>query len=166
MLFFDMSTTAINNYMESKTGGKPLQISNRTALLLLFLLLNLLFLAAPGILCIANIMLANNICDLEADTRVNRRTLPYYIGTGPALRLFAVNYYIAFAAIILIAVFRILPLYVLFALLIIIAVQKNIRIFKKNHTKAETFHLSVQNLMLIMAALVTVLTAAILAAKE
>ena len=43
--------------------------------------------------CTANIMLANNICDLEKDILVNRHTLPYYIGKARAVTLYAFLYY-------------------------------------------------------------------------
>jgi len=44
----------------------------------------------PTIGCIANIMLANNICDVEADIANNRFTQPYYLGRENALN----GYYI------------------------------------------------------------------------
>ncbi len=39
----------------------------------------------PMIVGIANIMLANNICDLEEDIANKRHTLPYYIGKKNAI---------------------------------------------------------------------------------
>ena len=43
---------------------------------------------------IANIMLANNICDLEEDVKVGRYTLPYYIGKVRAIKLYKYIYYL------------------------------------------------------------------------
>lgn len=124
-------------------------------------LFNVFLLTVPGIMCIANIMLANNICDLEKDKKVGRFTLPFYIGTKNALHLFALDYYIAFFAIIIIAAVHVLPVYILITLIPLLVVQKNINIFKKRHIKSETFHLSVQNLVLIMVPMIIVVAVAI-----
>lgn len=43
-------------------------------------LLEIAIISVPCIFTIANIMLANNICDLEDDIKNRRYTLPYYIG--------------------------------------------------------------------------------------
>ena len=111
----------------------------------------------PAIGGIANIMLANNICDVEEDIKVNRFTLPHYIGIENALNLFAGLYYLSFAAVIVMAVFKILPIYVLFVLVTLIVVQKNIRTFRKLQSKEKTFILSVQNLVLILLPLIIVM---------
>ena len=58
-----------------------------------------LFALLPACLT-ANIMLANNICDLEKDILVKRYTLPYYIG-NKSLLLFELLYYIAYISIII-----------------------------------------------------------------
>lgn len=114
----------------------------------------LFVLTVPAMLGIANIMLANNICDLEADARVHRYTLPYYLGVRNSLRLFAAGYYAAFAAVVLIAAFGILPPYALAALAVLIFVQKNIRRFKAAQSKRDTFPYSVQNFVLLTGALI------------
>lgn len=120
----------------------------------LFGLFRLFLLVVPAMLGIANIMLANNICDLQADVRVNRYTLPYYIGTRNSLRLFALNYYAAFASVVLTAAFGILPPYVLAALVTLVFVQKNISAFRKVQSKAETFSYSIRNFTALMGALI------------
>ena len=51
----------------------------------------------------ANIMLANNICDLEKDIQVKRHTLPYYIG-DKSLYLFAGLYYLTYLSTILMVI--------------------------------------------------------------
>lgn len=43
-------------------------------------ILEIVLVSIPCVATIANIMLANNICDLEEDIKNNRFTLPYYIG--------------------------------------------------------------------------------------
>jgi 1,4-dihydroxy-2-naphthoate octaprenyltransferase len=104
----------------------------------------------PAVCTIANLMLANNICDLEADVRVSRFTLPYYIGVKNALRLFGALYAFAFLAVAAAGLIGILPLYVLLAVFPAVFVQKNIAAFRKRQSKAETFPLSAANLLLIM----------------
>ncbi|MDK2808021.1 MAG: 1,4-dihydroxy-2-naphthoate polyprenyltransferase [Clostridiales bacterium] len=109
----------------------------------------LLLLCVTPFCVTANIMLANNICDLEKDITVKRYTLPYYIGEY-ALPLFAGLYYITYFASILMVVFRILPPIYLVSLLSMIPVQKNIHTFYQKQMKEETFVCSIQNFILIM----------------
>lgn len=251
MLCFDMATTAINNYIDSKTHGKALDFSRKTATNIIFALLilatlfglmlvyftgaivlftgalcfavgifytfgpapisrmplgeifsglfmgffipflvvyinapvnslvyfamdnfvlqlsfniinliKLTLITVPAICGIANIMLANNICDVEEDVKVNRFTLPYYIGKENALNLFAGLYYFSYAAIIAIAALRILPFYVLFVLVTFIIIQKNILKFRKLQSKEATFALSVQNLVILLSTLIIVMVIA------
>lgn len=242
MFFFDLTTTSINNYIDSKNNGQVLAFGRKMSLLIIYLLFvisagfglylayitDLVVLVAGGIcfLCgvcytygplpisrmplgevvsgffygimipfilmyinsyegallsyslsfetvslslqvvpiltlilfsitpfavTANIMLANNICDLEKDIQVKRHTLPYYIG-NLALPLFAGLYYLTYISTILMVVFRMLPPVVLVALFTIIPVQKNISVFLKKQDKATTFNVSIMNFILIMGA--------------
>jgi len=97
----------------------------------------------------ANIMLANNICDLERDIAVKRFTLPYYLG-DKALYLFAGLYYAAYANIIVMVILNIIsPLY-LISLLTIFIVQKNIGEFIKIQDKEKTFVSAIKNYIIIM----------------
>lgn len=97
----------------------------------------------------ANIMLANNICDLEKDIVVKRHTLPYYIGKK-ALYLYAGLYYLTYLATIGMVVFGILHPICLLSLVSIVVVQKNISAFFKKQEKETTFVLAIQNFMIIM----------------
>lgn len=97
----------------------------------------------------ANIMLANNICDLEKDIQVKRFTLPYYIGRK-ALGLFAFAYYLTYAATVLMVIFKILSPLCLLSLLTIFPVQNNINRFYKKQEKSTTFVLAIKNFILIM----------------
>lgn len=99
----------------------------------------------------ANIMLANNICDLEKDILVKRHTLPYYLGKK-AIYLFAVLYYLTYIATIAMVVLDILSPICLLSLLTIFIVQKNIKEFMKKQDKAKTFILSIKNYIIIMGA--------------
>lgn len=240
MFLFDLTTTAINNYIDTKNNHQTLQFERRTALFIIYILFGIstatgLYLAyltdivvlLAGAICFlcgvfytygpvpisrqplgevlsgifygllipfilmyinmpkgtfvnynltmetvsvelklipifslllyaivpfcttANIMLANNICDLEKDIAVKRHTLPYYIGSN-ALKLYAGLYYLSYLAIILMVICRILSPICLLTLVTIIFVNKNIKLFFKVQDKGTTFVLAVKNYMIIM----------------
>lgn len=242
MFFFDMTATAINNYIDSKDNGQVLGFSRKTSLLIIYILFGIssclglllayhsdLVILGVGAICFlcgilytygplpisrmpfgeffsgffygvlipfilmyinlpkgtflsyrlsletisvsvqviplltlllfsivpfaltANIMLANNICDLEKDIMVKRYTLPYYIGDH-SLYLFAGLYYLTYLSMIVMVLFRILSPVVLISLATIFPVQKNIRTFFKEQVKETTFNVSIINFILIMIA--------------
>ncbi|WP_410770495.1 1,4-dihydroxy-2-naphthoate polyprenyltransferase [Fontibacillus sp. BL9] len=123
----------------------------------------LIFLVSiPAILGIANIMLANNICDLEEDIENKRYTLPVYIGRKHALGLFRILYYAAYADILVLFFLGVNPILLVLALLTLIPVSKNIRAFTEKPTKQFTFALSVQNFVLTNLARIAVLGLAVL----
>jgi 1,4-dihydroxy-2-naphthoate octaprenyltransferase len=97
----------------------------------------------------ANIMLANNICDLEKDIAVKRHTLPYYIGKK-ALYLFAALYYVTYLATIVMVIAGMLSPVCLLSLITIIPVQKNINVFFRKQDKASTFLMAIKNYIIIM----------------
>lgn len=117
-----------------------------------FPIATIVLLAAIPTCTTANIMLANNICDLEQDILVKRYTLPYYLGKKKSLYLFAILYYCTYIAVILMVIVRILPPIMLISLISIILVQKNIRIFFENQIKQVTFIASIKNYIIIMSA--------------
>lgn len=102
----------------------------------------------PAMTGIANIMLANNICDIEDDIVNKRYTLPIYIGKENALKLFKWLYYIGYIAIVIAVVIRVLPLYSLLAVLVLKKVKENIDKFNELQTKKDTFGLAVENFAL------------------
>jgi 1,4-dihydroxy-2-naphthoate octaprenyltransferase len=112
-------------------------------------LLSLLLFSIAPFCTTANIMLANNICDLEKDIAVKRHTLPYYIGKK-ALYLFAALYYTTYLATIAMVIFDILSPVCLLSLITIIPVQKNINTFFQKQEKATTFLMAIKNYILIM----------------
>ena len=126
---------------------------NLTITLGLVRLLEIFLLSVPVLCGISNIMLANNICDMEEDYENRRYTLPVYIGREWALLVFRALYYLAFADIVLLVFFNIVPVYCLGTLLLIIPVERNIRLFLAVQTKKDTFSLSVRNFLLIGSAL-------------
>ncbi|MCB2291207.1 1,4-dihydroxy-2-naphthoate polyprenyltransferase [Clostridium sp. CS001] len=99
----------------------------------------------PTINGIANIMLANNICDVEDDILNNRFTLPYYLGKKNSLNLFKTLYYIGYMDIIILVILNILPIMSLLVILTILPLSKNIRLFCQKPIKNETFILAVKN---------------------
>lgn len=103
----------------------------------------------PAIGGIANIMLANNICDVEEDIKNNRFTLPYYIGRPMALKLFKLLYYIGYVDIVLLVILRVIPLASLLIIITLIKVNKNIKLFEDRPLKDENFVVSVKNFLLI-----------------
>lgn len=112
--------------------------------------LTVLLLSVNPLCCTANIMLANNICDLEKDVKVRRYTLPYYLGRH-ALTLFAGLYYATYLATVLMVAAGLLHPVCLLSLLTLIPVQKNIRRFFSRQEKETTFFVSIQNYIVIMA---------------
>ncbi|URN83143.1 UbiA family prenyltransferase [Acetobacterium wieringae] len=121
-------------------------------------LLKLGVVTIPAITGIANIMLANNICDLDDDVKVNRFTLPYYTGVKNALNIFAALYYLGFAATIIMVMLGLVPIYGLIAIVGLIPIHKNISKFRKQQSKTKTFPLSVQNLVISLVPIIIVLT--------
>lgn len=128
-------------------------------------LLRLGLLCVPCMLCIAGIMLANNICDAEDDLRVGRRTLPSFLGRKNSLLLFSFLYYVAFAAVLLAALLRVIPPYAALALAALIPVQRNLAAFGRVQSKARTFPLSVHNFLWLLLPLIAAEGAAALLAR-
>ncbi len=112
-------------------------------------ILKIFIFSLPLIFGIANIMLANNICDIEDDRENNRYTLPIYISHSSSLKLFRNLYYLSYLSIIISVVFNILPIYSILALLSFIKVRQNINKFEKKQTKKDTFILAVNNFIII-----------------
>ncbi len=113
--------------------------------------ITLLLFSITPVCTTANIMLANNICDVERDVAVKRYTLPYYLGRK-ALTLFAALYYATYAATILLVASGILAPLCLLSLLTLVAVRKNIKKFLERQDKADTFIVSIKNFVIIMGA--------------
>jgi len=108
------------------------------------------FVVVPLICCIANIMLANNICDVEEDVSVRRYTLPFYIGLKKSLWLYRLLYVTAYVFLALASVLGIIPVFSMITLLTIIPVRKNIRRFSELQDKRQTFITAVQNFLIIL----------------
>jgi 1,4-dihydroxy-2-naphthoate octaprenyltransferase len=114
----------------------------------------------PAILAIANIMLANNICDVEDDMENRRYTLPVYIGKPNALVLYRYIYYAAYLDIFVLFYLRVHPVLLLLLLCTLIPVHRNIKRFESLQTKKDTFILAVRNFVLINVTRIIVLALA------
>lgn len=112
-------------------------------------ILQIFLVSLPAVLGIANIMLANNICDIEDDIVNKRYTLPIYIGKEKALKLFKILYNIAYVDILILLFLRVLPLTSALVILTFPIVNKNIRVFFGEQTKKNTFVLSVKNFLIL-----------------
>lgn len=115
-------------------------------------IITVLFLSVAPVCTTANIMLANNICDVERDIQVKRYTLPYYLGKN-ALHLFAAIYYTTYIVIVIMVVLRILSPIVLIYLLTFFIVRKNIKEFFRVQDKETTFINAIKNYIIIMGSI-------------
>jgi 1,4-dihydroxy-2-naphthoate octaprenyltransferase len=122
-------------------------------------------LSLPAVNGIANIMLANNICDIEDDIENRRYTLPIYIGRERALRVFKALYYICYADLLLLLVLGITPAVTVLTLFTFIPVSKNIKSFYEKQSKKDTFALSVKNFLIINVAQVLAIGGAVIVNK-
>lgn len=105
-------------------------------------------------LVIANLMLANNICDMAKDKADGRLTLSLIIGQSFSLGLWGLMYMLAIFCIILMIIMGIVPKFTIFGLAIIPFVILNISYFVFNPQKAITYKYAVYNLQLIILAVI------------
>ncbi|NLM36057.1 MAG: 1,4-dihydroxy-2-naphthoate polyprenyltransferase [Clostridiales bacterium] len=124
--------------------------------------LYIFILSIPAISGIANIMLANNICDIEDDIENKRYTLPIYIGKERALKVFNIIYYVAYASILLLVLIKVESWTCLLVFLTFIPVKKNINLFNKLQTKKDTFVVGVKNFVLMNVALILTIALSLL----
>ena len=101
----------------------------------------------PLIATIANIMLANNLCDLEQDIANHRYTLPFYLGKKNAVVLFNLLMYSCYGAIIVGWLAGIDQWPILLTFLSLVKVYPQTRAFTKEQVKSRTFVMSIKNLV-------------------
>jgi len=130
----------INYYMEQRTFY--LAVNMKEMIIIIFIALPLIFL-------IANIMLANNICDMEDDLINRRYTLPAYIGKKHAIQLFVLLVVVSYLSIFISIMMRWLPISTLLVFLTIFPVYKGVKAFLKEQDKSKTFVVSVKNFVFI-----------------
>ena len=119
----------------------------------IYQLAGIVLVSLPAVFGIANIMLANNICDIEDDLPNKRYTLPIVVGREKAITLLKILFALAYVAIVGAVVLGVLPLYSLLALLTIIPLSKNVKMFVANPTKKDTFGAIVGSFVMLNVAL-------------
>ncbi len=117
-------------------------------------IVGIILVSLPAVLCIDNIMLANNICDINKDVENERYTLPIVIGKNKSLVLLALLYYFSYFAIIAAVIINALPLYSLISLLTIIPVLKNVKAFQANPTNKYAFVAIGGNFVIMIVSLI------------
>lgn len=100
--------------------------------------------ALPNTCLIANLMLANNICDLEEDEKNHRYTLVHYLGKKISIYLFVALIFVSFFAIILSVYFKLVPVTMLLTFLILPFVVKQTKLFVKQQIKTKTFSCAIK----------------------
>lgn len=119
-------------------------------LLRLWPALTLVLFAIAPICATANIMLANNVCDLKKDLKNGRRTLPSYLNKTRSLQLFTALYVLSYIAAIAMVVLGMVSPFYLLSLLSAIPVFRNTARFWEKQEKATTFSISVKNYILLI----------------
>lgn len=98
---------------------------------------------------IADIMLANNLCDLEEDRAEGRLTLPIAIGRERALTLFTALALLFPVPVVLSAALGALPLPSLLVLAALVPVSRSTAAFRRSQSKKDTFVLAVRNFFVV-----------------
>lgn len=111
----------------------------------------------PLAAAIANVMLANNLCDRERDLANKRYTLPVLLGKPNSLILFYSLYLLGGLGLFLAILLKALPLRGLVLLPIWVIVTRGAVRFSRDPDKQRTFPLAVRNLVLIGMGLVLIL---------
>lgn len=104
----------------------------------------------PAAFSIANLMLANNTCDIEEDILNNRHTLVSYIGKKKAVTLFQLLVIATFMAATISVIFKIVPLTLLLLWAIFPKVWQNTKAYSKEQIKTKTFPLAIKNLAMVV----------------
>ena len=103
--------------------------------------------ALPSTLLIANLMLANNTCDLEEDEGNHRYTIVHYIGRKNALRWWTLAIILAYISIVGAVVLGLISPLMLLMFILLPFIIKQARPYLQRQVKSETFIASVKILM-------------------
>ncbi|NQI72585.1 1,4-dihydroxy-2-naphthoate polyprenyltransferase [Streptococcus suis] len=125
-------------------------------------ILEIILMSIPLVTLIANIMLANNTCDLEEDIRNHRYTLVYYIGKKNALKLYFVLASLPWLLWLLYCLTGFLPFWALIGLLGLVPAYHSLERFLKKQVKRETFIEAVKSFVLFSGVYVLTLLAALI----
>jgi 1,4-dihydroxy-2-naphthoate octaprenyltransferase len=125
-------------------------------------IIKIAFVSLPTVFLIANIMLANNICDLNQDVGNHRYTLPFYIGKKNAVLLFNLLMYGSYVIIMLAVAFKLMHPVVLLILVTLIPIKKNLYEFNQEQIKEKTFSVAIKNISIFSVAEVLLLAVSLL----
>lgn len=125
-------------------------------------ILEIILMSIPLVTLIANIMLANNTCDLEEDIRNHRYTLVYYIGKKNALKLYFVLASLPWLLWLLYCLTGFLPFWALIGLLGLVPAYHSLERFLKKQVKGETFIEAVKSFVLFSGVYVLTLLVALI----
>ncbi|MGY4104809.1 1,4-dihydroxy-2-naphthoate polyprenyltransferase [Ignavigranum ruoffiae] len=110
--------------------------------------LRIVWLALPFVCLIANIMLANNICDLATDRLNQRFTLVHYIGKKWALVLYSVLSGLPWLFLMIYALSGLLPTWSLIFLIFVWPHYRSLQRFRQQQIKDQTFVESIKSFVL------------------
>lgn len=125
-------------------------------------IIDIIFMSIPLVTLIANIMLANNTCDIEEDIRNHRYTLVYYIGKKNALKLYFVLASLPWLLWIIYCLTGFLPIWALAGLIGVWPAYKSLETFLKKQVKRETFIEAVKSFVLFALLYVVILALALI----
>ncbi|HFI0639155.1 TPA: 1,4-dihydroxy-2-naphthoate polyprenyltransferase [Streptococcus suis] len=125
-------------------------------------IIDIIVMSLPLVTLIANIMLANNTCDLEEDIRNHRYTLVYYIGKKNALKLYFVLASLPWLLWIIYCLTGFLPIWALIGLIGVWPAYKSLETFLKKQVKRETFIEAVKSFVLFALLYVVILALALI----
>ena len=126
------------------------------------LILSLFLVSLPAVFLIANIMLANNTCDLEQDILNHRYTLPFYIGKKRAIQLFNGLVYSSYAVVVIAIILGLLHPILLLLVVTILPMRKNLAVYNAKQVKSETFVIAIKNIILFCSSEVVLLAISLL----
>lgn len=126
------------------------------------LILSLFLVSLPAVFLIANIMLANNTCDLEQDILNHRYTLPFYIGKKRAVQLFNGLVYSSYAIVVIAIILGLLHPILLLLVVTILPMRKNLAVYNAKQVKSETFVIAIKNIILFCSSEVVLLAISLL----
>lgn len=115
----------------------------------------------PLISLIANIMLANNLCDYEQDLRNHRYTLVHYLSPKGGVALYTLLSLLPWCMWLFYIAVGFLPIWGIIGCLIGIPFTKNLFIFRQRQIKSKTFITSIKNFVLFSGMYVLVLIIAL-----
>lgn len=109
-------------------------------------------LLASGLIAafIANILLANSICDYKEDIDLGRRTAVYFLGVKNSITYLHVIYALGYLSLIVAIFLKILPLTCLLSLIFVPFQIKSTRKFTDNPDKKSTFEIIIKNTVIAM----------------